>query len=225
MECRISPESARLLDQTIGQSATKTVYLSTTGNITLQTRLENSTLHTNITLLKSFFLELQVKKNMTVEFQSTKFHRHEMEFLEIKLEDYFIELFWKFKQHTFTRVLCISHVALKSIDFEYQESFELESSLVQEVVRQLTCSEIMFCFEDRTVFRNAAAPESTFLAIPNSSQIRNAAFSVLRKSVKAATEGPFRKYDFLLDRRERRLNICAECDGIMVSHLTSVYVE
>lgn len=162
---------------------------------------------------------------MTVEFQSTKFHRHEMEFLEIKLGDYFIEFYWKFKQHTFTRVLCISHVTLKSIDFEYQEVFELEGSLIQEVIRQLPCNEIMFCFEDRTVFRNAVAPESTFLAIPNSSKIRNAAFSVMRKSIKAATEGPFMKYDFLIDRRERRLNICAECNGIIVSHLTTIYVE
>lgn len=225
MECRISPENAKLLDQTLGQNTVKTIYLSTTGNITLQTRLENSTLHTNITLLKSFFLELLVKKNVTVEFQRTKFHRHEMEFLEIRLDDYFIEFYWKFKQHTFTKVFCISYVALKSIDFEYQESFELESSLIQEVIRQLTCSEIMFCFEDNTVFRNAVALEGTFLAVPNSSRIRNAAFSVLRKSVKAATEGPFEKYDFLVDRKERRLNICAECDGIMVSHLTSVYVD
>ncbi|KAL0265592.1 UNVERIFIED_CONTAM: hypothetical protein PYX00_011305 [Menopon gallinae] len=192
--------------------------------VRVQTRLENSTLHTNVTLLKSFFLELLVKKNTTVEFQSTKFHRHEMEFLDIKLEEYFVEFYWKFKHYTFTKVLCISHVSLKSIDFEYQESFELESSLIQEVVKQLVCSEIMFCFGDMTVFRNALVPESTFLAIPNSSRIRNAAFSVLRKSVKAATEGPFEKYDFLVDRRERRLNICAECDGITVSHMTTVFL-
>lgn len=224
MECKLSMESARTLDRIMGHPTIRTIVLSTLESVTLQTRLENSILCTNIVLTKDFFAELKIKSSMTVEFPKVRLCYPEMEFLEIRLDNYFVEFYWKFKSHTLTRTLCINYAELKGIDFEYQESFELDATLLQEVVRQLSGDEIMFSFDDKIVFYNVASPEGTRLEIKNNTRIKNAKFSVLRKCVRAATESPFEKYDLLIDRDERRLNICMSSDGIMVSHLASVYI-
>lgn len=225
MECKIPPESAKVLDKVLGNNTIRSIVISTAGNLTLQTRLENSSLYTNIVLSEDFFLELEVKDRITAELQKVKFYIYEMEFLKIKLENYFIELEWKFKSQTLTKTLCISCTSLRSVEFEYQESFEMEGSLVQEIVRQFNCSELLFVFGERIRICSAEFPEGTFLETENHTKIRGTAFSVLRRNIKAATEGSFEKLEFLVDRDEQRLSICMQCDGIVVSHLTPIYIE
>lgn len=214
-----------MLDRVFGGSTAKTIVMSTSGNLTLQTRMENASMYTNVVLQEEFFLELRVKDRVAVEFQKVRFYLHEMEFLKIRLERYFVELHWKLKSHMLTKTLCISYTGLRSIDFEYQESFEMEGSVVQEIVKQFMCSEIMFVFKKTIAIYNIESPEGTSLVVENHTKIGDLAFSMLRRNMKTATEGGFSKFDFLVDRKERRLSICGRCDGISVTHLMPIYIE
>lgn len=225
MECKIFPENARIIDQILRSTTVKTVAVSTVANITIQTKFENSNLYTNIVLQREFFVELQVKEKTVVEFQKIKFYMHEMEFLNIKISNYFVEFYWNFKTHTHTKTLCIGKTTLKSINFEYQECFNIDASLLKEVIKQLLSNEIAFNFEDKIKFYNVEAPSGVSIEVENYTKMHKICFSVLRRSLKAVSEGPFDTFEFMLDCKERRLSICTGHDCLSVIHILAVYIE
>ena len=225
MECRLLQEHARALDRVLNQYTAKNITLSTLGKITLQTKSENSSLYTNVVLPEGFFLELSVGSPVTVEFQKLKFYYQEMEYLDIRLERHFVELFWKFKDHTFSKTICVSYTHLKSIDFEFYEAFDVQKALLQEIIRNIHHAEITFGLNEQMVFHGLGSSHGTKMQMENRTRVRNLHFSVQRRILKTIAESGFEKYEFMVDKEERRLCVFGELSGLFVSYLTACHIE
>lgn len=159
---------------------------------------------------------------MIVAFTKPKFFYKDMEYMKISITGTLISFYWNFKTHTFLRTQCLIFTDLKDFSFTSNLSFCLEYSLLFEVIKHLTASEVVFKLGDKLIIRDIQSA-SNLVACDKYFEFEFE-FSILKKNLRLVLNSEFGTYEFAISEKDNLLNVCVDDGDLFITYMIFIYV-